>query len=252
MANIIVLGAAGALGRQVAEQAVAVGHDVTVMVRTPTNLPASWRDKVKIEQADIARVSIGDLAARFRQFDAVINTAGLVSDGLVFVDLITHIVDSLEAIAPASRPVAWFVAGAGLLDIGDTRRRGLDLPFVKKTYWPHDLNYKTLQASTLDFRLMCPGPMVDGRPVGLDKLRVGIDRLPVETRGVVGWLPDLLLVPVFASFITQLIIPFADAAAFMLANLERGGGFSRHRVGLALPVGMRGKKQRWSAKAPEA
>jgi len=28
----------------------------------------------------------------------------------------------------------------------------------------------------------------------------------------------------------------------MLANLDRGNAMSRHRVGLALPVGMRGQK----------
>ncbi len=40
------------------------------------------------------------------------------------------------------------------------------------------------------------------------------------------------------------IVPYADAAALMLANLDRGDAMSRHRVGLALPVGMRGRKPR--------
>jgi hypothetical protein len=34
----------------------------------------------------------------------------------------------------------------------------------------------------------------------------------------------------------------------MLANLDRGSATLRHRVGLALPEGMRGRKSRWSAK----
>ena len=34
----------------------------------------------------------------------------------------------------------------------------------------------------------------------------------------------------------------SDAAALMLANLDRGNPMSRRRVGLALPLGMRGSK----------
>jgi uncharacterized protein len=142
------------------------------------------------------------------------------------------------------------MAGAGLLDIGDTRRRGLELPLIKKTYWPHGENFKRLEASTLDFRLLCPGPMVEGAAVGLERLRVAVDRLPVQTPAAVKWLPDWLLVPIFASRVSEMIVPYADAAALMLNNLEPGNAMSRHRVGLALPVGMKGKKERWTARAP--
>jgi uncharacterized protein len=52
--------------------------------------------------------------------------------------------------------------------------------------------------------------------------------------------------------VPQMVVSYADAAAFMLANLERGATMSRHRVGLALPEGMRGRKPQWSAKASPA
>jgi hypothetical protein len=45
----------------------------------------------------------------------------------------------------------------------------------------------------------------------------------------------------------QMIVPCADASALMLANLDRRNAMSHRRVGLALPVGMRGRKSRWSA-----
>jgi hypothetical protein len=45
-----------------------------------------------------------------------------------------------------------------------------------------------------------------------------------------------------------MIVPYADAPALMLANLDRGNAMSRHRVGLALPQGMRGRKSQWSTK----
>jgi hypothetical protein len=56
--------------------------------------------------------------------------------------------------------------------------------------------------------------------------------------------------PVFASVIPQMIVPYADAGALMLANLDRGSAMSRHHIGLALPVGMREHKSTWSAKVP--
>jgi hypothetical protein len=66
MTKIIVLGASGALGRHVAQQAVDAGHEVSVVVRTPSKLPASWRDKVKVHKADIAALSANQLAGRSR------------------------------------------------------------------------------------------------------------------------------------------------------------------------------------------
>ena len=37
----------------------------------------------------------------------------------------------------------------------------------------------------------------------------------------------------FAALIPDMIVSYADAAAVMLANLDRGNAMSRHRVGLA-------------------
>jgi hypothetical protein len=84
--------------------------------------------------------------------------------------------------------------------------------------------------------------MVDGPALGLDQLRISLDTLPVDIPAAARALPDSQFVPVFGSFIPEMIVPYADAAALMLANLDRGNAMSRHRVGLALPVGTRGHK----------
>jgi uncharacterized protein len=250
MSKILVLGAAGALGKHVTEQAVNAGHNVSVVVRTPSKLPAYLRDRVNVHHADITALTVVQLGTLLDGHDAVINTAGRVSDGDRFVTLVAHIVGALETIEPANRPLAWFIAGAGLLDIGDTGRRGLDLPMIKKTYWPHGENFKRLEQSTLDYRLLCPGPMVEGAPVGLERLRVAVDRLPIQTPAAVKWLPEWLLVPIFVRRVPEMIIPYADAAALMLKNLGPAGVMSRQRVGLALPIGMKGKKDRGAERAP--
>jgi hypothetical protein len=142
------------------------------------------------------------------------------------------------------------LAGAALLDLDASGRRGVELPRVKATYWPHRVNFERLSASPLDWRLLCPGPMVDEPPLGVDQLRVSHDTLPVQVPAWARALPGPLLLPLFARLVPQMIVPYADAASLMLAHLDRGSTFSRHRVGLALPPGMRGRKAEWSAGGP--
>jgi uncharacterized protein len=84
--------------------------------------------------------------------------------------------------------------------------------------------------------------MVDEPALGLDRLRISLDALPVEIPANARALPDSSLLAVFGSLIPQMIVPYADAAALMLAHLDRASAMSRHRVGLALPVGMRGRR----------
>jgi putative NADH-flavin reductase len=248
MVRIVILGATGSLGRHVVEQALAANHAVSVLVRTPGKLPAGLRDRVTVYQADIAALTASQLGALVRDQDALVNAAGHVSDGQRFVALVDHVVTSVETLSASDRPVCWFLAGAALLDIGDSGRRGVDLPPIAETYWPHAENFRRLQSSALDWRLLCPGPMVDEAPVGVDRLRVSVDRLPVEIPDAVDRLSDSHLVPLFAERVPEMIVPYADAAALMLRHLGPVDPMARRRVGLALPVGMRGTKADWSAR----
>lgn len=246
MARLILFGATGSLGRHVLRQALAAGHQVTAFVRTPSKLPTEARAQVRIHTGDLAA---GVPAALIQGHDALINCAGHVADGAGFVDLVDRLVAAVESLPADAQPVCWFLAGAALLDIDATGRRGLDLPKVRSTYWPHRINFERLRRSQLDWRLLCPGPMVDEPALGADRLRISLDRLPVAVPGFAHKLPRILLLPFFASRIPQLIVSYADAAAVMIANLERGGAMARRRVGLALPSGMRGRKTRWTAGA---
>jgi putative NADH-flavin reductase len=238
MSRLLILGATGFLGRHVLRQAVGAGHDVTVFVRTPSKLP-EVRDRVSVHTGDLSALVPLDLVSGQ---DALINCAGHVDDGETFVGLIDRLVTAVDSLLPAEQPVCWLLAGAALLDIDSSGRRGVELPKVKSTYWPHRVNFERLSRSRLDWRLLCPGPMVDEPALGPNRLRVSIDVLPVHVPAFARALPGPLLVPVFASLIPQMIVPYADAAALMLANLDRGNTMSRHRVGLALPEGMRGRK----------
>ena len=80
MSRMLILGATGSLGRQVTEQAVSANHQVSVLVRTPSKLPAELRAKVVVHQADLASTPVPVLATILRNQDAVINTAGMVTE----------------------------------------------------------------------------------------------------------------------------------------------------------------------------
>jgi hypothetical protein len=174
-----------------------------------------------------------------RNYDAVINTAGNVADGQRFVDLTDHIVTSLESIPEAPRPVCWFMAGAAVLDMDADGRKAVDLPLIKSTYWPHRANFERISRTTLDWRILCPGPLVEQPPIGLSQLRVSLDRLPIEVPPSTKISLGALALPFFTHHISEMIVPYSDAAALILANLKPDGEMSRHRVGLALPIAAR-------------
>ncbi len=252
MSKVLILGATGSLGRYVTRQAIAANHEVSALVRTPSKLPAEIRDTVVVHQADLATTSVSGLATVFRNHDAVINTAGLVTEGQTFVDLVERVVAGLESLPDKDRPVCWFLGGAALLDLDDRGRRGVDLPRVASTYWPHRVNFDRIRRTALDWRILCPGPMVDQPPVGLARMRISLDRVPVQIPPSTRILPGPLVLPFFIQRVPEMIIPYADAAALILANLTPSGEMSRRRVGLALPIGMRGKKAQWTARPKAA
>ncbi len=237
--GLLILGATGSLGRHVLRQALAAGHDVTVFVRTASRLPPDDRERVSVREGDLRAVVPPDVVGGH---DALVNCAGNVADGPVFVGVVDRVVSAVELLSERERPVCWFLAGAALLDIDTSGRRAVDLPAVASSYWPHAANFERLRRSPLDWRLLCPGPMADEPAVGLDRLRISLDGLPVQIPPFARNMPDASFVQVFMSLVPQMIVPYADAAALILANLDRTSAMSRHRVGLALPVGMRGQK----------
>ena len=239
MSRLLILGATGSLGGHVLRQALDAGHELTVVVRTPSKLPPEVRERVSVHEADLA---VDFPANVVRGQDALISCAGHVSDGDTFVGLVDRVVTCVDSHPAAEQPVCWFLAGAALLDIDQSGRRGVDFPEVRSIYWPHEVNFARLGRSRLDWRLLCPGPMVDSPPIGLHRLRISLDVLPVAIQASPGTAAAGSPLSTFTSVIPEMIVAYADAAALMLANLERDDAMSRHRVGLALPVGMRGSK----------
>lgn len=247
MSSIAVLGATGNLGRHVARQALTHDWRLSVAVRDRGRLAPEVSAQARVTDLDLSAATRQQIASFAAGHEVFVSCAGVVSEGEAFVRLVDRVVSALETLGPDQRPVCWFLAGAALLPLDATGRLGVDLPKVRETYWPHRKNFERLQRSDLDWRLLCPGPMVEQPAIGLERLRTSIDSLPTPLPSIARALPPLLVLPLFAMKIPEMIIPYADAASVILAKVRPGDGASRHRIGVALPVGMKGKKDQWAA-----
>jgi uncharacterized protein YbjT (DUF2867 family) len=70
--RLTIVAATGGVGRQLVEQAVAAGHDVTAVARRPRDLPG----QVRAVAVDFARPDVRALAAAVRGADAVLSALG--------------------------------------------------------------------------------------------------------------------------------------------------------------------------------
>lgn len=241
MSRLLILGATGNLGRVLVQQAVAQGHHLSVVVRDPAKLRSAIADQIEVHHGDLARLTSEDLARWVTVNDVLICAAGNVRDGERFTALVDRIIEAAETVAHP--PVCWFMAGAALLDMDDTGLKGFELPLIPKHYQLHGRNFDRLSRSGLDWRLCCPGPMVDEPAVGLGSMRVSIDRFPVELPAWTRRAPRMFVVPHFIKSVGQITVPYTDVANLILSNLSPDGPFSRKRIGIALPKGQTKRKR---------
>jgi hypothetical protein len=183
-----------------------------------------------------------ELAAAMAGHDAVINAAGYVTEGDRFTRLVQNVIQQTStSLGTGTR--FWQFGGAAVLDIPGTSLKGVDLPMVPKIYEAHRTNLNTLTNSSLDWSMLCPGPMIEapnGEPT--KGLRLSVDEWPVARPAYTQLLPNVALAIAFKQAVPELTISYEDAAAVILSNLDRNGRFSRRRVGVALPVGLRNLK----------
>ncbi len=246
--RVIVIGAGGNLGRRLVSRGLARGHLVTAFVRDAGRFAAgaagAASPDLRIVEGDASDAAA--LAAALRDQDAAVSAAGNVADGAAFSALFASVVAVVEReLPPPGR--FWAVAGAAALTIPFADRIGVGLPGVPALYRPHERNWRTLAASATDWSLMCPGPMV-AAPDGAVRtdLRVSVDILPYRVPRWAGWVPGIGLSLLMKSRLPELIVSYEDFADIIMAHLAPGGPYSRHRVGVALPAGERGRKDDWT------
>lgn len=229
--KVLVLGAAGKLGRKVVASCLARGHEVTAATRKP--VAASPSDPSNLRRALFDIHDGAALEAALGACDALVSAAGTVSEGDAFVATFDRVASAAERVLGGGRRV-WMLAGAAVLDMPRTGRPAITLPFVPARYRPHLENWRRLERSRLDWALMCPGFMVaDDGASAAAPLRVAVDALPFEVSPWVRYAPPIALSLLMKSRLPALTVSYADVADAIADRLEPGGPCARKRVGVA-------------------
>ena len=170
--KILVLGATGGTGRHVVSQALAKGHDVTVLVRDPNRL-TTVSERLRVLTGSVPDNS-GALAAATIGQDVVISTLG-VGNSLKSSGLITRSTPAIVQAMQASgvRRVIFTSAygvGATLSDVPLLPRMLMRLLFGD-LYSDKAAGEDVLRRSGLDWTLVYPVTLTNGPRLG--RYRVG-------------------------------------------------------------------------------
>jgi uncharacterized protein YbjT (DUF2867 family) len=157
--NLVVLGATGGTGRLVVEQALAAGHTVTALVRSPEKLSAG-NPNLRVVKGDATNTS--DLTRALEGAGAIISTLG--GTGSVIADSTQAMVAAANA-AGVRRVVvmsSWFVE-RDRLNAGTRLLTGIGMGGMVKDKISGE---QALRASDLDWTIVYASPLTNGPATG--------------------------------------------------------------------------------------
>jgi putative NADH-flavin reductase len=176
--KIAIFGATGHTGHYVLRDALAAGHSASVLVRNPSKLPPG-KYNLTIHLGDATDADNVEDAIFGQQ--AVISALGLGDSGApgTMAKAMQNIVAGMQANG-VQRLVA--VAGAGILRDRNTGGLRIDAPAYPQQYRvygeEHRRVYEVLQASNLDWTLICPPAMYEPAGETEAMLRWELDMMP--------------------------------------------------------------------------
>ena len=202
--KLTILGASGGIGRQLVQQAVTLGHEVTALVRPPT--PFDAPPAVRVLRGDA--LNVDTLRDAVRGSDAVVSALGQRRAGLSPWaellsprDLIARITHHLVEVMPdvgVSRIVVVSAGGVreSRLQLTTPTRWLLGLGNIAVGYRDLAAMEKTLEASTLDWLAVRPVTLVDS-PTTRRAGPVEKYRLPSTIRraDVAAWMLEAVVRP---------------------------------------------------------
>lgn len=174
--KIAAFGATGNSGRHMLAAALADGHAVSVLVRNPSKLPPG-KYGLTIHLGDVTDAdSVDDTV--FGQ-EVVVSTLGLPAQGRTDI-LSQGMARIIQAMTAHRLRRLVVVAGAGILadsKTGSLRMQSPAYPEQYRVYAQEHLRvWRQLEASALDWTLVCPLTMRDEEDAV--PLRTAIDQLP--------------------------------------------------------------------------
>jgi putative NADH-flavin reductase len=165
--RVLVLGATGATGRHLVEQALAQGHHVTALVRNPAKLPRRSPD-LTVMQGDVT--DRGAVERAVRSQDAVLCALGSstpLKHDPALVAGIGNLVDAMERLQVKRLVYLSFLGvhhGRGQLSLFG---RYLVAPLLlRKVAADHERKEAIIQQSTLEWVIVRPPRLTNGRRTG--------------------------------------------------------------------------------------
>lgn len=172
MAHVLVIGASRGVGLEVVKAALAAGHRVRALSRSPLpELPG----ETQLKQFRGDARNGGDVTAALAEIDAVVQTLGVPFADLfrpvrLFSDATNVLVPAMEA-AGIRRLIALTGFGAG--DSGDAIGLLQRVPFALvfgRAYTDKDAQEMRIRRSGLDWTLVRPGVLTHGARTGRYKV----------------------------------------------------------------------------------
>lgn len=170
MATVLVIGASKGIGLETVKAGLAAGHTVKAFARSAPSIPLS---DPKLEKIRGDALSLSDVAGALDGVDAVIQSLGvatlndLVFGTKLFSEATRVLVDAMQTSGP-KRLIAVTGAGAG-------NSRGRINPLydyvmfpilLQRVYSDKDIAEDIIQKSTLDWTIVRPGMLTNGKATG--------------------------------------------------------------------------------------
>lgn len=179
--KIVIFGASGGTGRELVNQALAQGHEVTAFVRNPQSITGRERLRVVVGDARDATAVSSAIAGQ----DAVLSALGArsLADETLLPDSMTHILAAMKQ-KGVRRLI---VLGASGVWPGAARRlsrarqwllRLIEATFLSKPFKSQRLMQQLIRASDTEWTVVQP-PRLLNVP-GRGNYRVDADALPAE------------------------------------------------------------------------
>ncbi|WP_067702443.1 NAD(P)-dependent oxidoreductase [Nocardia jejuensis] len=163
--RIAIFGATGTVGRQVVEQALAAGHDVTALTRSAANVSVAPDQRLRIVEGDV--LDPGAVERTVAGQDAVIVTLGAGRKGVVRAEGTRTVIEAM------GRTGVKRLIVMSSLGVGDSRGN-LDFLWkyvlfgvvLRQAYADHVRQEAYTQAADLDWTIVRPAAFTDDPATG--------------------------------------------------------------------------------------
>ncbi|MBL8629746.1 MAG: SDR family oxidoreductase [Rhodospirillaceae bacterium] len=164
--SMLLLGATGGTGAQILEQALAAGHRVTVLARTPAKI-TTQHPNLRVVQGDMLEAA--RLTAAFDQpYDAVISALGvyLKNPGTTMTDGTKNIIAAMTAKGIKRLIVVSSVGASETKGIGPLWVRAVQHFILKNTLIDKTMQEQAIKDAGLDWTFIRPPRLMNGPKVG--------------------------------------------------------------------------------------